>query len=322
MKDRSKKPEPYKRTGGATSEEVVYEQRDHNGPVPREEQLLPNDRHLFASSGIEWAEAKDFPPLIAMTVADFACPSFCTSSMTCFGEAPALREYCRVHDDEHIAYAERNNSRWKTDEEIAEAKESGRWLDEETRHMERELDLALQGQQATWADMGVSKMIPDISPKIFTLANTSESAFEFLHYNIWDWTYWFTAESVQCEVVWLSYVPDNYVCRDLPLPYPPDDPSYKNAMRHAKLSSDPLPEPVFLRAIRVHMDAPNRCYSHDEMFDVVQGEEYSSAKSFSTRLFVPDKRFDTENDMMEDIESFDAKSIDYSPIFDAMLGDG
>lgn len=317
-----KETSSYKRTPNAKASEIVCEQRNYNGPIPRDEQLTPQGRHMFSSATCSFEDPSRLPPVIAITVADYACPSFCTASMTCFGEVNALGEYCRAHDDKHIEYANRHNAHWKTGEEIAQAKEEGKWMDNESRTMEERLDLALRGEQVTWASMGASKMIPDMRPHVYAKADITESDFEFLHYNVWDWTYDFFAEQVSCEVIWLSYIPNDRICKDLPFPFPPDSAEYKNAMANARLSSDPFPDPMFVRAIRVCMDKPDKCYSRDEMFDVNSDKERRALESFSTRLFMTDKRFESEEEMLEDIEHFEASDINYTPIFDAMLGDG
>lgn len=187
--------------------------------------------------------------------------------------------------------------------------------------MEEYLNRSLKGEQLTWADMGASKLIVDALPKVLGRAHFERGAFETVHLNIWDYPYTFTAERVEAEVVWLKYVPAVRICRDLPYNEDPSSAQYKNAMANSRLSTEPI-DAVYVRAIRVRMERPNEFYGEGGMF-IVEGERTrASVKAFSTRLFMIDKHFEAYEELKADMEGFSPEQIDYTPIFDAQLGDG
>lgn len=269
---------------------------------------------------VEWGDPAE-SALIAVRLEDGACPSFCTFSMTCFGEEAVLREYCRQEDLDVIAWIKRRNSaRYKTEAEIRAAQEDGSWEPEES-HMGEYLERSLKGEQLTWADMGATKLVIDVQPKVLGRARVAEEGFETVHLNIWDCPYTFTAERVETEVVWLEYIPATCICRDLPFNEDPSSARYKNAMANSKLSTDPIAL-AYARAIRVRMEEPNPFYGEDAMF-VVEGERaHDKVKAFSTRLFLIDKYFESYDELKADMESFSPEQVNYKPIFDAQLGDG
>lgn len=288
-----------------TISDIIKEQEDFKGPIPRDEQLPGPARHRCANMSAEMGEG--MLSLVSMIVPDYACPSFCTASQVVFGEAPALREYCAAEDIARKEMMERHNE-----------KEALKHY----RSMEDTLDRALRGEQATWADMGCSKLIPDLHPQVYAYARIDESDFKFLHYNVWDWTYAFTADEVHTEVAWLSFVYDSHICKDMPFDEDPESATYKNAMANARTSTDPLPPPMFVRAIRVQIENPNRFYGHSNGMFEADEQQFGSARRFATRLFLIERRFENEDELMEDIANFPKSGIDYTSIFDAMLGDG
>lgn len=302
--------------------ETYEEQIEHKGPIPREKQLPVRERHRCEEANIEWEnEGAERFKLITITLPDNACPSFCTADQDCFGEAPALRAVCESEDESHNRYAKRHNSQYKTEEEIAEAKASGRWRAEES-HMLEHLDRALQGEQVTWASMGCAMLIPDMNPRVIAKAKVEEKEFSFLHYNVWDWVYFFTADKVETEVAWISYTPQRHIFSDKPFYADPDSAEYINAMANAVLSTDPKPDIRFVRAIRISMDKPNKCFGGDSVLVREGNVSFGDADRCYTRLFLVDKRFDSEENMLKDIDDFETRDINFACVFGQMLGDG
>lgn len=250
-----------------------------DGPVIKENQIPPCDRHSCESMQIEMA--KDLPRIVAISVPDYACPSFCSWSQPAFGEAVSCLKYCADHDAALIKALQRQRKERTSENSIMS--------------MEEAFKQELQGNRSAWRDATGTDLILDQTPEIYAYARMREESFSFLHYNIWDWPYNFSASTIETEIIWLSFIENHHACED---------------------------DRVYLRAIRAHMTNPHPFYGHEDMFDIQKKGEYGNVKAFSTKLFLIEKLFSGEHEIFENINNLSDISIDYSCIFNAMLGDG
>lgn len=303
-----------------TAEQHLEYQTDARGPVPTEFQLAPRDRHVMGGSDVEWIA--DVPELIAANVPDNAGPAFCSFSKVVFGTYGKLAEFFDIEDALHIESAKKSNARYETEEEIAEAKDKGQWRDEKGVLRER-FDQALSGEQSVWACYGGTTILADDAPKVHAHAKVCEHDMMYIHYNIWKWVSTFRAREVEADVIWVTFVPNSHVRWDLPIGVDEGSAEYSNAMANSIGPDDERPDPIYARIIQMRAEDASRCYfGRSGMFDYEEDDGFDQTPWFESRLHVIEKTFDSEEEMMEDAESFSPSDIDYSRIFRSINSDG
>lgn len=295
----------------------VEQQREAGGCIDHSDFIPAYARHDFADISLIWRQPPYFRTC-AITIYDYAVPSFCTATMECFGSPADVGEYCRAYDAAQIEHIRKHNERYTTEEEIQQAKEKGWWREEESDLLER-FERALAGEQTTFASYGACNLVPDANCHIYRLANIEEKNFKFLHYNLYDCPYFFEANNVSCEVMWLSFVPRRYI--DTNKPFNEDNEIIrKNALANTKYVQDDI-SPQYVRALRLKAENLSPDYSHIALFSIEHATETENTYS-STKLFLVEKVFSSKEALIADAENFTPTDIDYSCFFRAMLGDG
>lgn len=299
------------------NKDKVEQQYETREVIARSDFIPVYARHDFTDMSFIWRQPPYFRTC-AITIYDYAVPSFCTASMECFGAPADIGEYCRAYDVEQIEYNRKNNAQYKTEEEIQQAKEKGWWREEKSDLLDR-FERALAGEQTTFASYGACKLVPDANCHIYRLANIEENNFKFLHYNLYDCPYFFEAGKMSSEVMWLSFVPRRYI--DTRKPFNETRETFrKNALVNATDEQDDIPY-QYVRAIRIKAENLSPDYSHIALFSIEHAAETKNTYT-STKLFLVEKVFPSEETLIADTENFTPVDIDYSCVFRAMLGDG
>lgn len=284
----------------------AIEQNLLDGPVAKKDQIPPCDRHSCENMQIEMI--KDLPRIVAISIPDYACPSFCTWSQPAFGETASCLEYCADHDAALIKALQHQRKEQTSENPVMS--------------MEEAFKQELQGTRSAWRDKTETDLILDQTPEIYAYARMREESFNFLHYNIWDWPYNFSASTIETEIIWLSFIENRQSYKDNQGNVFLESTLLKEGNTLLGTSSDIPLNRVYLRAIRTHMINPRPFYGYEDMFDIQKEDEYGNVKAFSTKLFLVEKLFSEQHEIFEDVSNLSDISIDYSCIFNAMLGDG